>query len=106
MYNQKVTILLQDISTERYWYGSFSGPYQYRSVLTSCNNVVTFWLCIKEVYVMIHRRRVLFSPQGGGGGGVLGTYTDTGTLNWVGGGKHCKLHVFVHIYLLKVYMTT
>ena len=36
--------LLQDVSTERYWYGPFSGPYQYRSVLTSCNNVVTFWL--------------------------------------------------------------
>ena len=48
-----------------------------------------------------HRRRVLFSPGGGEG---LGAYTDTGKLGR--GWEHCKLHVFVQKYLLKVYMTT
>ena len=40
-----------------------------------------------------HRRRVLFSPGWGWGGWVHIQIP----VNWVGGGKHCKLHAFVHI---------
>ena len=42
-----------------------------------------------------HRRRVLFNPGEGAGGCVHIQIP----VSWVGGGKHCKLHAFVHIYI-------
>ena len=52
------------------------------------------------VYRTNHRRRVLFSLTGGGGGGCVHIQIP---VSWVGGGKLCKLHAFVHIYVLKVH---
>ena len=45
----------------------------------------------------MHRRRVLFTPRGGGGAG--GWVHIQIPVSWVGGGKYCKLHAFVHIYI-------
>ena len=54
-------------------------------------------------------RRVLFNPGGGGGGGGGGGWVHIPIqVSWVRGGKHCKLHAFVHVlrvhYYLYIYM--